>query len=269
MQKVLKNSFYFYIKSSTHVALSVLALAELTSSIAGLERNIPLLIFIFSSALSAYNFIKYFSLFTEQNRTKINPFIFLITIGSFIVSLITVFFLPHLVLGFIVLGGSLVLGYAIPFHKSASNWRSKKGWKLYLVVLSWLSLTVGVPLAAAENFDTLLFVKLVGIQGIYIFVAILPFEIGDLNSDEPNLQTLPQRYGVLRVKIIGLILLFLGGLMMVFSFGHLSSITICTLFIFFILGILLWKSNKNQSLYYARFWVEGIPILWSLLFYYF
>lgn len=266
---ILKKIIDFYIKSSIHVALSVLNLAKISFLIAGLETNVLLLIFIFSSALSAYNFIKFFSLLITQNFRKINSLITLITIGALLVSLITVFVVPIMVLGFAFLGGILVLGYSIPLLSSTSNWRSKKGWKLYLVVLSWLCLTVGVPLASAENFDTLLFFKLALIQGIYIFVAILPFEIGDLNLDNPKLETFPQRFGILRVKKIGVSFLILGCLILVFSFGLDFAVTISTLTIFLILGIFLWRSSENQSHYYSRFWIEGIPVLWCIFIYYF
>jgi len=140
---------------------------------------------------------------------------------------------------------------------------------MYLVVLSWLCLTVGVPLASAELFDAILFFKLAIVQGIYIFVAILPFEIGDLNTDNTALQTLPQTLGVKRVKILGILLLLFGSVIAVLSFGFASPFVKSSLITFFILGLSLWSSNKNQSAFFARFWVEGIPILWCILIYYF
>jgi hypothetical protein len=137
------------------------------------------------------------------------------------------------------------------------------------VVLSWLCLTVGVPLASAALFDAVLFFKLALVQGIYIFVAILPFEIGDLNVDEAALQTLPQTLGIKRVKILGILLLLLGGVIAILSFGFSSPFVKSSLITFFILGFCLWRSNDNQSPLFARFWVEGIPILWYILIYYF
>ena len=269
MKKFLKITLDFYIKSSIHVAFSVIALAKISLLIAGLNNNTKLLIFIFFSALSAYNFIKFFPLLFIPNFIKKNHLIISITIIAVLINLGIIFFISHLVLVFATIGGLLVLTYSIPLKSGSLNYRSKKGWKLYLVVLSWLCLTVAVPLASADDFNFFLFFKLIILQGIYIFVAILPFEIGDLNSDLFKLQTLPQRFGVFKVKQIGLTLLALGILFASINFYNFSSLALSTLVTFLILGIMLWRSNENQSFYYARFWVEGIPILWYLMTYYF
>ena len=269
MQKFLKITLDFYINSSIHVAFSVLALAKISLLIVGLNNDIKLLIFIFFSALSAYNFIKFFPLLFIPNFIKKNNLIISITIMAVLINLVIVFFISQLVLVFAIIGGLLVLTYSIPLKSGTLNYRSKKGWKLYLVVLSWLCLTVCVPLASADNFDFILFFKLIILQGIYIFVAILPFEIGDLKSDQINLQTLPQRLGVFRVKQLGLILLGVGIVFASINFNDFSSLALSAIITFLILGIMLCRSNENQSFYYARFWVEGIPILWYLMTFYF
>jgi hypothetical protein len=162
-----------------------------------------------------------------------------------------------------------VIGYSIPFQSKTSNWRNRKGWKIYLVVLSWVCLTVGVPLAYPSSFEILLFIKLAVLQGIYILVAIIPFEIGDLESDNFGLQTLPQKFGILNAKKMGLALLVGGYFVTVGMFGFSSVIAVSTLITFVLLGIGLWGSHKDQSVYYARFWVESIPILWCFIIHYF
>ena len=269
MLNLLKKILNFYVKSSTHVALAVLALAKISLFSVGLDQQHTLLIFIFFSALSAYNFIKFFPLFKSQKFSFSPVLIPLLTLTAFIISGGIIFLLPSLVAAFAIFGGGLVLGYTVPFQSTLSNWRSKKGWKLYLVVLSWLCLTVGVPLASEVPFDVVLFFKLALVQGIYIFVAILPFEIGDLNFDPVVLQTLPQTLGIKRVKILGILLLLLGSVIAVLGFGFSSPFVKSSLITFFILGLCLWRSKENQSYFFARFWVEGIPILWYILIYYF
>ena len=266
---LLKKILNFYVKSSTHVALAVLALAKISLFSVGLDQQHTLLIFIFFSALSAYNFIKFFPLFKSQKFSFSPVLIPLLTLTAFIISGGIIFLLPSLVAAFAIFGGGLVLGYTVPFQSTLSNWRSKKGWKLYLVVLSWLCLTVGVPLASEVPFDVVLFFKLALVQGIYIFVAILPFEIGDLNFDPVVLQTLPQTLGIKRVKILGILLLLLGSVIAVLGFGFSSPFVKSSLITFFILGLCLWRSKENQSYFFTRFWVEGIPILWYILIYYF
>ncbi|MGB1404527.1 MAG: hypothetical protein ACPG6F_02575, partial [Flavobacteriaceae bacterium] len=87
-------------------------------------------------------------------------------------------------------------------------------------------------------------------------------EIGDLSTDAPNLQTLPQRFGVLKTKILGLILLVIAALFSCFTGGVMTPFGGSTLLIFFILGVLLFKSHPKQSFYYSRFWVESLPLFW-------
>jgi hypothetical protein len=269
VQLVLKKIFDFYIKSSIHVALAVLALAKISLYTAGIIQQEILLIFIFFSAVSAYNFVKFFPLLKGSPLRLSDALILGLTLGALLISGGVLFLLPWRVLVFAFLGGILVLGYTIPFHTSLSNWRNLRGWKLNWVVLSWLCLTVGAPLASVEGVDTLLFVKLAVLQGVYIYVAILPFEIGDLNSDATELQTLPQRYGIIRVKIWGGLLLLLASFFALLSFGYTSPMGSSSLLVFLLLGIFLGKSNPEQSPYFARFWVEGLPLLWCVLIYYF
>jgi hypothetical protein len=267
VRNTLKKLFKFYVKYSIHVALSVVALAKISIVMAEVEGGELLLIFIFFAALSAYNFIKFFSDFRPQNFTwKITP-IRLLTASGFLVSLSLLFSLPIAVLLMSILGGFLVVAYTVPFHSKLSNWRSRKGWKQHLVVLSWLCLTVGMPLALAPQFEFFLFLYLCGIQGTYIFVALLPFEIGDLSTDASNLQTLPQRFGVLKTKILGLILLVIAALFSCFTGGVMTPFGGSTLLIFFILGVLLFKSHPKQSFYYSRFWVESLPLFWWVCFF--
>ena len=248
------------------MALAVVALSKISIEIAEVEDGKLLLIFIFFAALTAYNFIKFFSDFRSSdfvwNRTPIA----LLTVFSFLSSLVLLFVLPAHVLWISLLGSLLVVGYAVPIRSNFNNWRSKKGWKQHLVVLSWLCLTVGLPLLTAPQFDFFSFLHLCCIQGTYIFVALLPFEIGDLSTDAPNLHTLPQRFGVLKTKIIGLSLLVTAPLLSCFIFELMTPFGGSSLMIFFILGVLLFKSHPEQSFYYSRFWVESLPLFWLICF---
>lgn len=248
------------------MALAVVALAHLSSYISGIQTDKWVLIFIFFSALSAYNFIKFFSAFWAPDFSlKLTP-ITLLTGFGFLSSLVLLFVMPLPVFWISLLGSLLVVGYAVPFRSNRFNWRSKKGWKQHLVVLSWLCLTVGIPLLSQPQPNFILLIKLSILQGTYIFVALLPFEIGDLSTDAPNLQTLPQRFGVPKTKILGLSLLVIVALFSCFTWGIMTPFGGSTLLIFFSLGVLLFKSHPKQSFYYSRFWVESLPLFWWVCF---
>ena len=86
--------------------------------------------------------------------------------------------------------------------------------------------------------------------------------IRDLKYDPPGLNTLPQKYGVARTKILG------AYLVVVFFISIYLKDTISTIDIlskgalFLILAILIYVTKKNQSKYFASFWVEAIPVVW-------
>ena len=95
---------------------------------------------------------------------------------------------------------------------------------------------------------------------------MIPFEIRDLPYDSSALETIPQRFGVLRSKIFGIFLLLLILGLEIFK-DEISSAYILSLLIFFPLIILvLWGSKKHQGRYFASFWVEAMPIVWFLIY---
>ena len=104
-------------------------------------------------------------------------------------------------------------------------------------------------------------------QRIMIVLAlILPFEIRDVPYDSLNLKTLPQQVGIRNTKLLGLaVLLFC----LVFEFfKHDSEVAyIISLLVFcVILGWMLVVAITHQTRYFASFWVEGLPIIWYLVF---
>ena len=270
MKKWQKITLDFYVDSSLHVALSVVSLAYISLKLANEKISFSLLIFIFSSALSAYNFVKYFSIFKIKIiKNTFYKLIFLIASLSLIIS--TYLFLQLVIIAkfFVFLGAILVLVYTIPINCRKDNLRNTNGWKIYIVVFTWILLTVGVPLSAnLMNYGTLLF-YLLFIQGIYIFVSIIAFDIRDLKIDDPKLKTIPQQLGVIRSKLLGSSLLILLILITLYKFGFKTPFSISALLCFVTLLILLNLVNSKSSKYFTNFWIESLPISWAINFYLF
>ena len=240
MRKWQKIILDFYIESSLHVALSVVSLAYISLKLAHEEISYSLLIFIFSSSLFAYNFVKYYSIFkTEKIKNTFHKLIFLITSFSLIISFYIFLQLEIIAKIFVFTGAILVLVYTIPINYRKNNLRNTNGWKIYVVVLTWVLLTIGVPLSInLMNYGTLLFYLLV-IQGTYIFVSIIAFDIKDLKIDDPKLKTIPQQLGVIRSKLLGSNLLILLILITLFKFGFNTPFSVSALLCFITLLILL------------------------------
>ena len=167
---------------------------------------------------------------------------------------------------FVFIGAIIVLLYAIPL-KNNKNLRNVKGLKIFLVVFGWLSLVVGVPISIAPKFDIILFFQLLMIQGIYIFVATIPFEIRDLKHDQPYPLTIAQIFGIYNVKLLGYLLLIVNLIFTFFSFGIFSAFSLSSAISFLLLIFLLYLVTPKNSKYLTSFWVESIPIFWSVIYY--
>jgi hypothetical protein len=151
------------------------------------------------------------------------------------------------------------------FRDSQKNLRQISGLKIYVIALVWAFTTSISPLIEFKieiSADAII----MSVQRfVLVMVLMLPFEIRDLIYDSLKLGTIPQKIGIKKTKIIGIVLLMLFFMLDYFA-DELSSTSILkTLIITFITMLFLVFSNKNQSKYYSAFWVESIPILWLLI----
>ncbi len=265
--KVLRAAFAFYINSSIHVALAVVALLAITVLEYGLSVPNALWPFIFLGALTGYNFVKYSKVAHLHHRrlTKSLKTIRIFSVVCFVLLGIIAFQLNLTTLLVTAGFGLATFFYAVPFAGNKSL-RRFPGIKIFVVAFVWAGVTVIVPVVAAEvNISNDLLLTF--FQRIMIVIAlILPFEIRDVPYDSLNLKTLPQQLGVLTTKLIGEgVLLFC----LVFEFFKQDyTVAYITSLLFFcvVLGWLIVISKKKQTRYFSSFWVEGMPILWYILF---
>ncbi len=267
IMKLLKGIFAFYINSSIHVALAVVALFAITTLEYKLQVDHPVWAVVFLGALTGYNFVKYAKVAGLHHRSLTNSLrVIQIFSGVCLVLFVCIAFALPVDILLVMFGfGLATFFYAVPFirHK---NLRNFAGIKIFVVAFVWAGITVIVPVVAA---DTAISVEvlLTFLQRILIVVALLlPFEIRDVPYDSLNLKTLPQQLGVRNTKLLGLGVLTI---CLVFEFfKHRSEVAyIISLLCFcLVLGWLLVIAKTSQNQYFCSFWVEGLPILWLLLF---
>ena len=271
--KLLRFVFNFYINSSIHVALASYALTYITLIQFGLEYDKSSLYFVFFASITGYNFVKYFGLAKFHHRS-LAKWLRIIQIFSGMAFLVMFYYVLQLNFSAIILIGVLGLItflYAIPlipmryFFDEQQNLREVGGLKIYVIALVWVSTTVALPLINNEqSFDADVFITMVQ-RFCYILVLMLPFEIRDLNYDSLKLATIPQKIGIKKTKLIGILLLMVF-LMLEFFKNELTDISVVSMLIItFVTLLFLFFSNKNQSKYYSAFWVESLPILWLAL----
>ncbi len=261
----LSKVFESYIKFNFHVGLAVLALAQITA----LDFHFLLTnsdrIICFTATFLGYNFIKFHRFLIHKKEIKIKGFSILLgfLLISALLFLACFFFMPLSSQLLLFLTLVLVLIYCLPLPGLKINFRGFRGFKIHLVALSWVITTVFLPLSIADIpltewscFYTLQ-------RYLFVLVATLPFEIRDLKMDDPHLSTWPQKWGIPKTKMFGVILLV--SFMVLEGYFLTSEYTVLNTFIVLLLMAALLTSKGEQSKYFSSFWVEGIPILWLVL----
>ena len=272
--QILKRIFNFYLNSSIHVAFAAAALTWVTFIELDFTYNRNLLAFVFFGTITGYNFVKYFGLAKFHHRS-LAVWLKVIQVFSLLAFLAMCYFAFYLEVETLILIG--VLGvvtffYAIPvmipkkyLFDDHKNLRQIGGLKVYVIALVWTFTSVFLPIINNDvtlNAD----VVVLAIQRFYfVLVLMFPFEIRDLIYDSLKLATIPQKIGVKKTKVIGVLLLILFVLLDYFKDVVNEKILLSTMIIALITLVLLLFSNKNQSKYYSAFWVESLPIMWLVV----
>jgi hypothetical protein len=259
----------FYVNSSFHVALSVIALCSLTVYELGLHLPNQFFLVVFFGSILGYNFIKYFGLarFHYRSLTSRLKEIQLLSIVSLIgfVYFFTHLLLPTKILIFIF--GGVTFLYAMPLIPSRMiSLRSVSGLKIYVIAFVWTSVTVLLPMVETQCEITMNCYIIYMQRFLFIVVLMFPFEIRDLNFDSLKLITIPQKIGICNTKILGYTLSVVIIILEFFKTDiHWVWLGIFTSVIIKLCLFLRFSSVNNKTMYSAL-WVEAVPIYWWLMF---
>lgn len=264
--KSIKALFDFYLNGSIHVALAVLSLVLMTNHMFQNPFDLPMAGFAFFGTIFGYNFIKYETFF--RNKKPLWTELKAIAVLSVLSLLATVYFffcLERITQITAVIFFGLTFLYTVPVFSKKKNIRNWSGVKIYIVAICWSGVTTLLPLmnAGTEVFSDVI-LKCCQ-RFILVIILILIFEIIDLRTDAPSLETVPQKIGVQKTKILGILLL----LPLYFLEFLKTAVDANQLFINAILvvvtALFMIFANERRSKYYTSFWVETIPIFWLFL----
>jgi len=271
--RVLKAIFDFYINASIHVALAVYALGWITLESFNILYDENVLYFMFYATITGYNFVKYFGVAKWHHRSLAN-WLKVIQIFSLICFILFCYYALKLqtkVLLFIAVFGAITFFYAIPFLPkrffidAKQNLRSISGLKIYVIALVWSGVTVFLPLFNNNvEWNTDVWITILQ-RFVFVIVLMFPFEIRDLRYDSLKLATIPQKIGVKRTKVIGILLMLVFFLLEYFKDEINAGNILIHLLVFLITVLFLVFTNEKRSKYYSSFWVESIPVFWLLL----
>ena len=129
--------------------------------------------------------------------------------------------------------------------------------KIILIALSWAAVTVLIPAYINEGLDAndiwILFI----LNFIYIFALVIPFDIRDLDFDEPEKKTIPQLIGIRAAKHTAITLLVVCGLLsLLLSKGALFLIPVYIVSI-----IVLFQVNERKKELFYAFGIDGLILL--------
>src|SRR5690606_35154402 len=200
-----KRLFDFYLDASIHTAVSVFALIEITGIFFGINKDHHFAYLVFFGTIVCYNFVKY-GVEAKKYILVANTYHRYIQLISFIAggcALYHAFYIS--VTSWIGIAVLLALTglYAIPLLPHAKNSRGLGGLKIFVVALVWAGTTVVLPVVSAyKSVDLDVWIEAAQ-RFILVLLLMVPFEIRDLEYDDPELRTLPQRYGIFNTKIMG------------------------------------------------------------------
>ena len=261
----LKKIFDFYIKSSLHLGICVVSLYCVGIFKQKLDFSFLLIIFLFCSTIIVYNSIKYSSInkYFETKKSIINN-IQLLSFSCLIILLFSLFFLKFETILFAILLFFICLLYAFPLGLSNSNLRNVGKVKLFLVAVCWSASTIILPAIENEIHNTYRTIILSIQFFILVIIYTIPFEIRDMEYDSKDLKTIPQLMGIKYSKRLAYLLIAIFYVLSIENFS-INFLKESDLLISIILILIIYLTKKNQSKYFASFWVESVPIYWILI----
>lgn len=263
---VLRLFFHYYIQGSFHLALMVLCCYQITHYQWGIAVSLPHLVFVFCLAFLAYNVIKQLTFLVNIKGQQIGYFGFILTLfvtmGYSIFFFVGQSFVQQLLLTVCFL---FCIAYVIPLPFAKRNLRNQTGIKIFIVALCWTLITAVYPLVELPVWTPVHFLFFLE-RFIWIFLATLPFEIGDLEKDDHHLGTVPQLLGVRKTRVLGFLLMALmWGILLISPKGTATEL-VAFLGMSIAYGFAFFKTHPNSSKLITLFWVEAIPFLGVLLF---
>ncbi len=262
--QVFRRLFDFYLTASFHVALSCWSLVRLTQCWFHLPDDKAVSGFAFFGTIVGYNFVKYDALVRTQKypaKTKYQLIAGLSLFAFFGALYCFSKFQTRTQIASVAVLLLTVL-YTLPFFPNRKNARNWAGIKIYIVTLCWLGVTLFLPVINAQMPIKTDFYFFAVQRTLLIFSLVLIFEIVDLKTDDPHLQTVPQQIGVRATQKLGLWLMVFFVLAELFAPHPFGTITLIKIGLAVTTSAMLLLANPNRSHYFSWFWAESIPVVW-------
>jgi len=270
---MLQSLRKLFIDSYVWVSLGAVLLSAMSRDIAGQTWSLSNLIFSFSGTLAIYNFHRWFKV--EGNNYRSSKF-YLFLISS-LIAFRTLFYLERWeAVLFIGTASILSILYIVPFSVfsnlfSGIPMRERKGWKLWVIALTWSIVTVFIPLFWSDVEPASESMVLLWIERLCFIAAItIPFDIRDVYLDDPRLLTIPQQYGTRKSLFLAAGLLCVSAVTIVLMnrFMILPTISMVALIFADLLALVFIVRSKTQrEKWYYAFVLDGLMIIHPMIYF--
>ena len=260
------------------VGFGAFAMADATLICLDLPRATAAPIFVFFLTVFTYNFQRLFKsrgvelqshsarhLWIARHNERLRMLMLIMLFGAVICSA----FMNWKSFVFLAPFGLFSIFYSIrviPGSKRKLGFRDVPFIKIFLIVLTWIGVTVLLPIVDMDlefwNDET----KEIALhRGLFIFAITIPFDIRDVNRDAPNKRTIAQVLGQAGARWFS-ILLMLAFCLLVWQSGLYSDNVRYALALSGILSAaLLSLSRSDRTERFFTFLVEGTMVLQWLL----
>lgn len=232
-----------------------------------LQPDFIVLGFVFLATVFIYNFQRFVKLkagipfsgerlkWMKENR-RLGQ---LIMITALIAMLPFLFLLDLKTLYVLLPAGFIALFYAGNFiHKKKPGLRDIPFLKAWLVALSWVAVTVVLPLLQAHlQYSDALLISAISIF-LFIFSIAIIFDLRDVNLDEKSKRTIPQLFGQRMTRWLAFVCLL-------FPLIFLNLVNIgmwpCLLILLISGTLIIFKEKDAKGDFFYSFWLDGLLIL--------
>jgi 1,4-dihydroxy-2-naphthoate octaprenyltransferase len=274
MKKALHLFVSFFVDNYLWVSIGAVLLALQTAYKSPLSQSWPVLLIVFGGSLNIYHFHRWYKPhdidFKSRKLIWMTAGLFLSAIGlCMIQNLISLFILAF--------SGALAILYIIPVQtksfSAAKSFRERQGFKLWIISLTWVLITVTLPLHWAHEQISFTNEGLLSLERFCFIAGItIPFDIRDVYTDDAYMKTYPQSLGLRNSKSLALLLLLVAfcSSFALYLTGYYSSLSLFAIALSLLLSsMLVYRSRQDLPKWYFSFVMDGLTLAQPLIFIFF
>jgi 1,4-dihydroxy-2-naphthoate octaprenyltransferase len=235
------------------------------------KKASPISLFVFLGTFSSYNLIRLLRLkrIRSPHKTLLKEWFLKHQIALWLLSILAVCAAIFIALDFSLtlwiysgVAFGLSAAYIIPLFNGKS-FRELPLIKLFIIGLIWAFTSVLLPAEFYHQNLSNATLLLAFCIGLFVMAITIPFDIRDIQSDNKNMKTIPQLFGIFLSKCIALGFLTLS-FVLLYRCNIDINLTISSGVCFGISSVLIGYSSPKKTFNFFAFWVEAMPITWLL-----